>query len=225
MRRRPYYRSRRVFVIGVFCLGLAGPAVLLRAWGSAGSAVVVEHDGARRTVELGRDPSVRHALALAHVQLIPAHVLSARSHRPIAGHDLLPVVLLNGHAAELTSVITGRRNRLTVTDSHDIIEAVVVRTGVAAPPPPAPRVLHKLWHPGREGVSAGATDGALSGEVVSAGTTVSPSSPTPVTDKLVALTFDDGPWPGTVQFLQVLQQARVTATFCMIGRQVVAHPE
>jgi peptidoglycan-N-acetylglucosamine deacetylase len=41
--------------------------------------------------------------------------------------------------------------------------------------------------------------------------------------RVVALTFDDGPWPDTPAFLRVLERERVHATFFMIGRQVAGH--
>jgi peptidoglycan-N-acetylglucosamine deacetylase len=41
----------------------------------------------------------------------------------------------------------------------------------------------------------------------------------------VALTFDDGPWPGaTRKILQVLKRFDAPATFFEVGRQVAAHP-
>jgi peptidoglycan/xylan/chitin deacetylase (PgdA/CDA1 family) len=39
----------------------------------------------------------------------------------------------------------------------------------------------------------------------------------------VALTFDDGPWTDTAQFLGTLERLRVRATFFMIGEQVGGH--
>jgi peptidoglycan/xylan/chitin deacetylase (PgdA/CDA1 family) len=41
--------------------------------------------------------------------------------------------------------------------------------------------------------------------------------------RVVALTFDDGPWPDTPQFLDLLEHAHVPATFFLIGRQVAGH--
>jgi peptidoglycan/xylan/chitin deacetylase (PgdA/CDA1 family) len=41
--------------------------------------------------------------------------------------------------------------------------------------------------------------------------------------KVVALTFDDGPWPGTPAFLSVLERAHVVATFFQIGNQVATY--
>jgi peptidoglycan/xylan/chitin deacetylase (PgdA/CDA1 family) len=46
------------------------------------------------------------------------------------------------------------------------------------------------------------------------------------TDRVVALTFDDGPDPeNTPQVLALLAQYRVVATFCMIGAKAARHPE
>ncbi len=41
--------------------------------------------------------------------------------------------------------------------------------------------------------------------------------------RVVALTFDDGPWPDTPAFVHVLERTHVHATFFMIGRQVAGH--
>lgn len=48
--------------------------------------------------------------------------------------------------------------------------------------------------------------------------------PTPK-DKLIALTFDDGPWPGhTEKILDILKAAKIHATFFMLGVRVKAAP-
>ena len=45
-------------------------------------------------------------------------------------------------------------------------------------------------------------------------------------ERVVALTFDDGPNPPyTGQLLQTLQEKQVTATFFLIGQEVTAYPE
>ncbi len=43
--------------------------------------------------------------------------------------------------------------------------------------------------------------------------------------KSVALTFDDGPSPSTLRFLEVLAQHGTPATFFQVGTNVVRHPE
>ncbi len=52
-----------------------------------------------------------------------------------------------------------------------------------------------------------------------------PAGPSYVTNgprnrRVVALTFDDGPWPDTPQFLRILEREHVPATFFQIGDQV-----
>lgn len=45
-------------------------------------------------------------------------------------------------------------------------------------------------------------------------------------NKVVALTFDDGPWPNyTNQILEILKKNNIKATFFWIGRNVAAYPE
>ncbi|PRX02246.1 UNVERIFIED_ORG: peptidoglycan/xylan/chitin deacetylase (PgdA/CDA1 family) [Actinomadura viridilutea] len=54
-------------------------------------------------------------------------------------------------------------------------------------------------------------------------------TPTPRVDctraKCVALTFDDGPAPGTAKLLNILARQNVKATFFLIGRNVATHPD
>jgi len=45
-------------------------------------------------------------------------------------------------------------------------------------------------------------------------------------ERIVALTFDDGPNPPyTSKILDVLEQEHVHATFFLVGRAVAAHPD
>ena len=45
----------------------------------------------------------------------------------------------------------------------------------------------------------------------------------PTARRVIALTFDDGPWPDTPQFLDVLEREHVHATFFQIGEQISAY--
>ena len=48
----------------------------------------------------------------------------------------------------------------------------------------------------------------------------------PLADKEVALTFDDGPWPGTTTaVLDALERECVRASFFLLGRNAATHPE
>jgi peptidoglycan/xylan/chitin deacetylase (PgdA/CDA1 family) len=73
--------------------------------------------------------------------------------------------------------------------------------------------------------------GAVSGAVLSSRTvvvslpTVMVASPPSRSGKLVALTFDDGPWPGqTDKILGILKAEQVHATFFMLGEQATRYP-
>lgn len=45
-------------------------------------------------------------------------------------------------------------------------------------------------------------------------------------DKVIALTFDDGPWPrSTRQILQILRQNQIKATFFMVGAELHRYPD
>ncbi|MEV5830058.1 polysaccharide deacetylase family protein [Spirillospora sp. NPDC052242] len=58
-----------------------------------------------------------------------------------------------------------------------------------------------------------------------------PPKPPPVRDvdcaraKCVALTFDDGPVPGTAELLDMLEARGVRATFFLVGEKAAEHPE
>ena len=47
----------------------------------------------------------------------------------------------------------------------------------------------------------------------------------PTTGREIALTFDDGPWPDTPAFLDILERERVPATFFEIGEQISTYGE
>jgi peptidoglycan/xylan/chitin deacetylase (PgdA/CDA1 family) len=45
-------------------------------------------------------------------------------------------------------------------------------------------------------------------------------------EKVIALTFDDGPWPDTTEeVLDILKQNKIKATFFMVGLHIQRHPE
>jgi peptidoglycan/xylan/chitin deacetylase (PgdA/CDA1 family) len=220
--RRPSHRRRRLAVT-------IGLAALLAAMVTAGVfvignrakvRVVVRFEGRDRTVVVKQHhPTVAVVLAAGKITPRPGHLLGAKTHQAIAGHDIPPRYTLDGRHADRETALDTGNPILEVANGADEVEATTAKDGVAVPPPPIPRVEHYLWHPGTPG-SSNAVVGVVSGEVVSAKVTTPPSSPAAVTDKEVALTLDDGPWPDTPQFLQVLQAKGIKATFCMIGRQV-----
>ncbi|MGH2538924.1 MAG: polysaccharide deacetylase family protein [Actinomycetota bacterium] len=68
-----------------------------------------------------------------------------------------------------------------------------------------------------------ATVGRRSGQVIDVRVTTAGPRRIP---KAVALTFDDGPWPGDTEgVLRALRRARVEATFFMVGSLAAEHPD
>ncbi|WIG61535.1 MAG: Peptidoglycan N-acetylglucosamine deacetylase [Ktedonobacterales bacterium] len=89
-------------------------------------------------------------------------------------------------------------------------------TPTLIPPTPTPKPKPTVT-PGSGGSTSGGSPGGVQrGGVVYQGNGSIPE---------IALTFDDGPWPGsTTQILNILQQNDVHATFFCIGRQVPWYP-
>lgn len=86
-------------------------------------------------------------------------------------------------------------------------------------------IVKSVGKPGEKLVSRG----ALSGKIISA-LSLSVAEPMVISrsdvrpEKIVALTFDDGPNPPfTGQIVKILKDAQATATFFMLGRQVPGH--
>ncbi len=117
-------------------------------------------------------------------------------------------------------------DRISVANGVDSVESTVQRDTTAPSPGGAlPDVEREVWTPGSDGV-ARATVGEHSGEVVQQDTMRSPVGASRVPGPVVALSFDDGPDPTfTPQVLQILANAGVKATFCVIGRDVRRFPD
>ncbi len=127
-------------------------------------------------------------------------------------------VLLNGDRAPLrTRLVQG--DRVTVADGTDRTEGTR-RASVAIDQPRVGNPEHTLTAYRMDQVTV---TGRFSGEVVSITDIPRGSGHTP---RSVALTFDDGPWPGdTDRVMAVLHHYRVPATFFMVGYLVDRYPE
>jgi len=129
--------------------------------------------------------------------------------------------VLNGVPARSDSVVRSGDD-LRIVPVPETVEEVVTRE-VEAQIGGLPEVEKFLFHPGRSAVVEEKV-GARSGELVSAVPIVPAVPAVPVTEKLVALTSDDGPDPTwTPQILEVLESEGVVATFCVVGSLVNRH--
>ncbi len=211
-------------VIAVLLLVTAAIA----GWASS-RPLKVSVDG--QTVEISQGATVR-ALADKSAFKAPAGDLIGVDGSVVGtGAGEPPRVLRNGRvAASWQRLYSGdvivsragsdRRESLVVTEVPIPFETEYKGTG-------------SLIEERRAGV-AGArrvTRGAVSGVEISSETIREPKAalvqrfhPHPGS-KIVALTFDDGPWPGqTDKILDILKREKATATFFMLGSQVKRHP-
>jgi peptidoglycan/xylan/chitin deacetylase (PgdA/CDA1 family) len=158
------------------------------------------------------------------VAVLPGTVLQTgggeKPYAMVNGHDAVPGVRLRDG-----DVVAGH-------DGTDTVEPILERTE------PIPfdvsyvgsgpiETIETTGEPGLQVVRYGAG----SGEIVSRATVelataeVIRCDPPLEGAKLIALTFDDGPWPGqTAAILHILETAHIRATFFEIGRQAREHP-
>lgn len=163
----------------------------------------------------------------------PGDLLSARG-KVLARHSgSPPIVRIGDEVAAMDSVVPAGAS-VTSLHGRDSVEIALLRP--METPPPSMRYagsgpVESVEDSGTPGLVI-ARIGIISGDEVSRRVI---RRGTPMTirrerawhgSKEVALTFDDGPWPGSTDaILAELKAADVKATFFMIGRQVIARPE
>ena len=162
----------------------------------------------------------------------PGDLLGALDRRVVEPGGGEPViVLVNGEVTDVVETVHAG-DTLKTYSGADVVEPLVVETRTVDAPPQVIGVgtVERVITPGMAGV-ARVTVGAVSGDVVATETIV-PGTPALVRrvpepgSKVVALTFDDGPWPGqTRAILDILDAKDVPATFFMLGSRVKAMPD
>jgi peptidoglycan/xylan/chitin deacetylase (PgdA/CDA1 family) len=159
-------------------------------------------------------------------------VSAASGHRVLrAGDGGQPFVESGSEVLTPTAVISSNA-RLTSHDGTDVVEPTRITTETIAfsvqyvGDGPVESVIES-GSPGVREIKVG----VISNQLVSKRKIVSPvdriirRSPVYAGTKVVALTFDDGPWPGSTEaILNVLKKYGVVATFFEIGRQARQMP-
>ena len=134
-----------------------------------------------------------------------------------------PPQLMRGGVALAAATPLRPRDRLTVAPGADMREPVRERTRLL--PEPARSGYRPPAVVGTQRLQVGLFSGEAAFEAVRAVPTVAATAPTP-SRKFVALTFDDGPWPGqTTSILSILQKHNARATFFVLGAQVRGRPQ
>jgi len=207
-----------LLLLAVTVLGTASAAAYVRITRQrAEMDVIIVVGGAPRIATVAKPATVGSALEAAAVVPRAGQLLSLVSRKVLDPARAPATLSLDGlPAGPDLPVLAGAT--IEVFEPLDTIEDAVEGDDVV-PAPPMPEVVKALWHPGQPG-SAITRKGAVSGEILSQIQLQAPVGPAPVTEKLVALTFDDGPWPTTPQILRVLQEKNAKATFCVVTRQL-----
>jgi len=218
-----------IAVVTAIALALIGAALAAVAWG-LGAPIHVTVDG---VVHSGL-PQTETIADLADARFTTAHAGALYSiHGAVLRADggNPATFLRNGRPVDDTQrVFDG--DTITSVNGTDITEHITT-TRISIDPTATIEgtgPILKVVRPGTPGLQL-LRKGAISGEIES-NDVVTPAEnivlqatyPTS-TDKLVALTFDDGPWPGTTTAtVQVLKQAGVPGTFFELGEQVKRMP-
>ena len=212
---------------------VAGVLLFAAALGASlgfGSSVRIEVDGTVRRVAEGT--TIADLKTEGHLAARDGDILSAVDHRAVRKGVAGPLrVTRNGRPVALSAVVYDG-DVLTSESGADRVERVVsvdrpieVSTKIVGSGP-----LMTLASPGSVGVRR-VVLGAISGDEVTS-TVVTSGTPMVVRrysaspgSRLVALTFDDGPWAGqTDLILDILRSQGVKATFFMLGYSARKNP-
>ncbi len=219
-------RSRLSSALAV---ALAGCAL----WSAAVWAYVpmmISVDGTGRSVPTGT--TVRDLVREGLVRAKPGDILGAKGGIAAARKGGAPVVMFDGRPVDARARVYSGVT-VTSTRGRDVHERVV--DDLIAVPPPLQEVGSgpdgMLLQLGSAGLLR-ARIGEVSHAIVTTATVIRPPVPMvlqrrpfPPGTKLVALTFDDGPWPGQTQrILEILASQNVKATFFMMGLRVQREP-
>ena len=168
-------------------------------------------------------PVVGDALREARVVPRDGAMISAGSGRVLDPHDDPAVIALDGDRVGPGDPLPPGA-QIRVDNGATSVEPVDVRMQ-AALPAGLPAVESVVWRPGTPGLDE-ITIGRHSGEIASRRSLLAAGAALPNPDRVVALTFDDGPsleWTPFV--LAILRTFDAKATFCMVGYNLQRYPD
>lgn len=222
-------RARVARRVALAVLALAAVGVSLAVWVLQRPVVVLVDDV---RMELGRETTVADLRAARAFKASAGDLIGVDGRVTRAGGGSGARVLRNGRpAADWQRLYRGdviySRDGADRKESIEVTEVpVAYGTQVQGSGP-----VVDVRRPGEPGLKR-VTRGTVSGVEIATQLLVPPKDEILVRrtarpgSKLVALTFDDGPWPKwTAEVLRVLDENDVPATFFVLGRQVKRYPE
>jgi peptidoglycan/xylan/chitin deacetylase (PgdA/CDA1 family) len=213
-------------------LAVAGVVVLAAlVFGARYLPVPVSIDGTTRTAPLGVTVDRLRSDGLVSVR--DGDLLAAKDRRVLRERGGTALVIdVDGKPADPETRVWPWSS-LASRNGTDVVESVI--TTREAVPIEARFVgsgpLVFMTQPGTVGLRE-LRKGEISGDTVGSSTLIQPvpavfmrTRPGAAAGRVIALTFDDGPWPVTTdKVLAVLRKFKVKATFFMVGRQVRQRP-
>ncbi len=214
-------------VAALACVVVLG--AMAAAWASLPHQLTLTVDGA--TVHIPSGSSVGDLTRMGYLQSARGDILSVKGGVALANAGGEPTLIRNGRLASSAQplydgdvVVSNRgadvRERTVIATAAIPAETRYVGTGS----------IMTVSRSGSPGVLR-TVKGELSGSVVETQVVVPPRSSIVVRHqprpgkKIVALTFDDGPWPiSTLAIVRTLQQYDVPATFFMVGTSAARRP-
>jgi len=210
--------------LAVACLLLAGGGFGFGSWYQAHHEITatVTYQGARHTVTLQDGDSVGTALAMARVQPKPGALRAVVSHKVLDPNYAPAQVTMSAEPVSLSTSVPDHA-AIDVEPGLDAVEPVTT----SEEPVGAVETVGVLGFVDIPGKPARVvvTRGERSGEELRRSSLQPAMSPARRTDKVVTLTFDDGPSQYTAKVLDVLRQKGVKAVFCVIGRMIPDTPD
>ncbi|MBQ3267618.1 MAG: polysaccharide deacetylase family protein [Atopobiaceae bacterium] len=169
---------------------------------------------------------------------VPGDLLAVDGSVITEGGGDVASVTINGEAATVTTKLS-RGDVVTIGDGADVTEEYTsTEEPIAHGSSSDEALFENYWNgsihllsDGQDGVRTTRT-GSVSGKTVTEVTTPAIDAGFHIytanvgEDKVIALTFDDGPWPETTDaILDILEQYGAHATFFTIGNQIAEHPD
>lgn len=181
-------------------------------------------------IRVRRDSTISALLRSQGIRVHSGDLMSVRGKVLQQGKGKDPYVIVDGRGAAFSSTVRGGAN-ISPRNGEDVTEPIITRK-VAIPPETKVVGTGRYLAINAQGVAGVRLDyfGALS-KVVTKREVLRAAVPTVLVrtnaapPKMVALTFDDGPWGDqTLRIAGVLNKYRVPATFFVMGRQVKKYP-
>ncbi len=224
-------RAPKVIAALAIVLAVAGAAAGGGWWWYNNHAVEVTLNGTTTTIE-GSQRSIQGLIDAGTVTPTAGnHLAIDGSVIQQGGGNAATVKLNNAETSDFSQLLMDGDD-IGVTNGTDTTEEYTEETKETKPAKASVKVkgsgaIHKVSAPSKETVKVltGKESGKTKTEVVkkSSGLTVTKCNAS-TNKKVIALTFDDGPWPTTTdEILDILAENDAKATFFTIGKQIASH--